>query len=440
MRNTSHNQRLIHKCFLIILFIIPACTSPPQGISQTEKPSPTITMILSTQSIYPTNTPEKQTTPLPIPTFSETPLAKTVDQQGFQPVTELPPSAIMDIYAAPNGELWLASGAGIYRFLDPSWELMLEIPADDILGLDTQGRLWVVIESGSRIAVYKDNGWEFYGPSQGWNVIESFQYLYPGFGDGLASGPDNDVWLATGFDELRHFDSRTSSWQSLTAAEIGFPVMEDDFYQGHYLTDVLTASDGSIYASSCTGEGEGFGGFGIRRYANNAWYWVYRSDHDCIMDMEIDAQGRTWAGAFDKLLLINGDHTVVQIPLPSYERLQVVLELELDPAGDPWVLVQKYGGGSIDGGQLLYQFHNNDWILHYEPDFLRSLDLAFTSEQTVWFCATGGLFKRNRTGLTFIPSPVVSLPCQIEVDILNRVWVAVQEYGGTGLWLLQSPD
>lgn len=419
--------------------LICACNLSSIKISATHTPTPPDTQVLTQETVIPSNTPEPthvSETARPTPTKYIQDLESNII---LQPVSGWPQSDIMDIWVSPAGELWLAAESGLFTYSEQKWKQQLEFPADDILGLDDNGTLWVIIETGERIASLQDDAWDIFDDSCGWESIDQYQYLYPDFGDGIVTLPEGDIWFATGINDLRHFSSSTSMWESLTAEAIGFSVIEDDWYQGHYLTDVVLASDGSLYVSNCTGEGEGFGGFGIRRFTDGQWQELYTSENDCIMDMEVDSQGRIWAGAFDKILLFDTSHAMTQITLPPYERRQVVAELAIDPFDDPWLFVLKYGGASISGGsQILYQYHNDGWINHFEPDFFPSTDLAFTSDGTAWFCDEFGVWKTNLDSIGFIPVSPLGMSCQIEADNDDHIWLVAQGKDIAGLWQLSS--
>ena len=415
-----------------------ACNLSSSIISATPSPTPSDTHPVIQQSVIPSDTPEQpplSETTIPTPTKY---IEDLESNYTFQLVSGMPQPEIMDIWVSPTGDLWLAAGTGLFTYNEQKWEQQLKIPADDILGLDGNGTLWVIIETGNRIAAYQNATWDLYDDSRGWETIDEYQYLYPDFGDGLVTTPDGDIWFATGTNDLRHFNRNTAEWESLTAEAIGFSVIEDDWYQGHYLTDVALAADGSLYVSNCIGEGEGFSGNGIRRFVNGRWQALYDSENDCIMDMEVDSQGRIWAGAFDKILLFDTSHVMTQITLPPYERRQVVAELSIDPSDDPWLFVLKYGGASIDGGQILYQYYNNGWINHFEPDFFPSTDLAFTSDGTAWFCDEFGIWKTNLDCIGFLPVSPLGMSCQIEADNDDHIWLAAQGKDIAGLWQLSS--
>ena len=419
--------------------LICACNLSSLTISATHTPTPFDTQAPAQPTVMPSGTPGQaplSETIIPTPTKN---IEYMESSYTFQPVSGWPQSEITDIWISPTGELWLAAESGLFTYSEQKWEQQLEIPANDILGLDGNGTLWVIVETGNRIAAYRSDTWDFFDASRGWKSIDQYQYLYPDFGDEIVTTPDGDIWFATGSNDLRHYNNSTAGWESLTAEAIGFSVIEDDWYQGHYLTDVALAADGSLYVSNCIGEGEGFGGNGIRRYADGRWQALYDSENDCIMDMEVDSQGRIWAGAFDKILLFDTGHVMTQITLPPYERRQVVAELSIDAFDNPWLFVLKYGGASIYGGsQILYQYLNNGWINHFEPDFFPSTDLAFTSDGTAWFCDEFGVWKTNLDSIGFIPASPLGMSCQIEADNDDHIWLAARKKDSAGLWQLSS--
>lgn len=126
-----------------------------------------------------------------------------------------------------------------------------------VQGIDTQGRVWVILEGEEAIAAYDPAGrWTTFGPEKGWAVPPPLDYLSPGYGDGLVTDAAGRVWLATGRDDLRRFDPETLTWSSLTATDLGLDPPEEEGYQSHFLTDVEMAEGQELWVGDCIGMGK----------------------------------------------------------------------------------------------------------------------------------------------------------------------------------------
>lgn len=134
------------------------------------------------------------------------------DGQAWQPhpnrdvaAEQLLSSVVRDIQRTPDGDMWLATPAGINRFHDDRWTSFTTddgLPGVDVRALAwTYETLWAATDLG--LARYNGRGWEVFGAAA---------HDQPGAGiHSMAVGPDGKLWIA--LDEgwpnaLRVFDGR----------------------------------------------------------------------------------------------------------------------------------------------------------------------------------------------------------------------------------------
>jgi streptogramin lyase len=249
----------------------------------------------------------------------------------------------------------------------------------------------------------------------------------------VATDPQGNVWLATGSDDLRRFEPQAGRWMSLTATGIGFNAADPD-YQGHYLADVAGSQSGAIWVADCIGKGEGFDGQGVRWLKDGKWNPILATEGNCVFDIEQDKAGRMWVGAPNALLRydpVNGTWT--EIPLPTWERPQIVISIDLDPAGDPWVSMYRCGGASCSD-VVTYFLKNDAWLPLQAEGVMYMLppSVAFSADGTAWVCSEGSVYHRTLEQAELIDTLNASA-CVIAVDGAGTVWVG----NAAGLWKLE---
>ena len=392
----------------------------------------------------PTPSPERlpvETPTLPPPTpVPATPVAETAPAPAragtFSLVTPdqgLPEVDLNDLWIAPDGSLWVATAQGVFRNADGAWSQLMPEPARRVQGADTQGRVWVILEGETAIAAYEPSGtWTRYGPEQGWSPVPAAQFLSTGYGDGLVTDAQGHVWLATGRDDLRRFDPEKQTWTVFRATDIGFDPPEEEGYQGHFLSDVELSGNRKLWVADCVGVGEGMEGQGIRWSDGEGWFEATDTDGECVRDIETDGIGRTWVGGFDALLQYDpATGAWSRIPLPAWDRRQLVVDIDLDMNDNPWVQILRYGGASAFGAVTRYHLQDWEWVLDYDGDFS---SLAFDSKGTAWLCAEGTVC-RLEGGQREEIGAAGGMNCHMIVAGAGRVWAASR----AALWWL-DPD
>lgn len=402
---------------LVFVLVAAAC-----GVPATPEPSPTLPPTLTATPVPPTLTPS----PSPSPSPTATP------PSPFRPAS-WPGEEMRHLWVASDGHLWLTTDTGIFTHAGDGWNRLYDGPAEGILGADAAGRVWVLLEDGGAIAAYSGTAWTVYGPDQGWTAPASAEYLGPGFGDGLVTDLQGRVWLATGRDDLRRFDPQTQTWTAFCATDIGFEPLEEEGYQGHFLTDVALDNAGNVWVSDCIGQGELLLGQGVRRFDGERWNGFAETAGECVYDIEVIETGRVWVGGFDALIQYDpATGSWSRIPLPPWERRQLVTSIALDAVGNPWVEILRFGGASPFGAVARYHLENGAWTADYDTGGEWFSSLAFGPDGVAWLCTEGTVY-RLAGGETEEAGPVATLYCQIEVDGAGRVWVA----GNADLWWLE---
>ena len=410
---------------------VPALT-PDIGTS----PTPTVALT-STPKATPAPDPTSTPSPLPPPRSpAPSPVFTPAPAGAFHLVTTsegLPEGEIRHLWVAPDGHLWVSTETGLLSYADGNWDQLLDEPVKRVQGIDADGRIWAILEGETAIAAYDRSGtWSIYGPEQGWTAPPTYEYLSPGYGDGLVTDAQGRVWLATGRDDLRGFDPETQTWSVFSATGIGFDPPEEEGYQGHFLTDVELSRNRKLWVGDCIGMGETIRGQGIRWSDGENWFEASDTGGECVQDIETDSAGRTWVGGFDALLQYDPATGVwSRIPLPEWERRQLIVNIDLDVHDNPWVEILRYGGASAFGAVARYHLLGEEWILDYDGDFS---SLAFDAEGTGWLCAEGTIY-RLEGGRTEVVGAAGDTNCRIVVASAGRVWAAAYN----ALWWLE-PD
>jgi hypothetical protein len=120
-----------------------------------------------------------------------------------------------------------------------------------------------------------------------------------------------------------------------------------------------------------------------------------------------------------------------RFPLPDWERRQLVVEIDLDAEGNPWVEILRYGGASPFGEVGHYHLEDGEWTMDFESWFS---SLAFGDNEVAWACSEGTIIQLQ-SGRAKEVDTVPGPECQVVVDRAGHVWIT----NHTDLWLLE-PD
>jgi len=216
--------------------------------------------------------------------------------------------------------------------------------------------------------------------------------------------------------------------------EIGFKPPEEEGYQGHFLSDTALQADGTLWVSDCIGMGEALSGQGIRSFNGKKWQALAGAESLCIFDMEMDRQGRTWVGTFDKVIRYDpGMKEWTGFPLPEYERRQLVARLDLDPDGNPWIGVLRQGGASMYGSTELMYLEGDAWEIVEEASGYSPGSVAFRPDGEAWWCGENSLLS-IQGGSAHVALEQVNTSCRVQVDGRGVPWAAFPGMGEDSLW------
>jgi WD40 repeat protein len=358
----------------------------------------------------------------PEPTSTPTPAPPSAG--AFYLVSGLPFSEVNHLWVAPDGQLWLATGSGVFIWQDEEWEQVYEGMANRILGLDADQRPWVLLDEGWHIGAYAGSGWSIYGPEQGWSHGNARQVL---------SDRRGWVWANTGQD-LRYFDPVNTSWTTLSLSDVGFePPPPEDLDQVFGITDMALDNAGNLWIGGCGRSGAvGFLSQGVRWFDGLAWNSSPDTAEECVNDIEVDAAGRVWMGGFYGLIMYDpAAQGWSEFPLPGWDRPQLVNQVELDPNGNPWVSFTRFGGAGPWHSDAVFYLQDGEWQAAFDPGIDMPIRFSFGPDGTAWILAGGGVYRPTADQ----PEPMgpPDFGKQLAIDGAGRVWVLGDH---KGLWRL----
>ena len=438
-KTLPRKYRYVHVLAVLVIMLSQACSTP--GNQDPVPSAPVISATLTPANLPPEGNNPTCTPGVPSPTsapISEPSPAQTPSEVGnfqFETLSDvIETGEIRSLWVDLGGHLWIGSEVGIYVYQEGDWEMVYRGPVERILGEDGNGVVWAILEGETQIASFENSQTrQVFGAEQGWTAPAEIEYLSPGYGDGLVTGPQGRVWLATGRDEVRVFEPESLTWDVLPASSLGFAPAIGDGYQAHFLTDVEQSRSQKVWVADCIGEGEILRGQGIRWTDGEVWFEAPDTATECVRDIEIDASGKMWVGGFDALLMYDPDLGYwTKFPLPPWERRQLVMEIDLDFNGSPWVEVLQYGGAGPLGGVVRYHLVAGEWIKDYEGWFS---SLAFGNSGVAWLCSEGTIY-RLESGNSDEVGEITGTECEIEVDGSGRVWIT----NYSELWWLDPGD
>jgi len=411
-----------------VLILILACrlpTAPDQApVEPSAVPLPTAQPI---PSAVPWVSPQPESSPTPLQNGSLQSLMRTESAPQGQLAAE---------WQADNGDLWTTSNMGIYRYQAGHWQKVLELNAGQILGADKAGRIWIVLENGSRIVAIKDLKVTIYGSDQGWSPLLQRSPYLRGFGDGLVTDDKGRVWVATGQDDLRRFDPVSNRWEKFNSNQIGLKPAVELKMETNLITDVLLAKDGTIWVSSCSTSMQSVAGQTVQAFNGQQWHPILETADQCVFDMESDSAGNIWVGGFDQLMFYNAaNKSWKNTALPPFERRQLVFSVDIDAAQRPWVEVGLGGGASLWGATIRYHLEGTQWVEDYAPKGFMLTDLAFSPEGDVWLCAEGAV-EHYKEGKMQHLAQLDTYDCTVAAGKQGLVFVAARDGKDAGIWLL----
>jgi hypothetical protein len=340
---------------------------------------------------------------------------------------------IYDLWISPQGNLWVAADSGLYVGFPEQGGAFAHgynEPFKQIIGIQQEPyTIWALGVDGTTIHAFRGDHWAVYGAKEGWEPFGGEIGIDP-----PAVTSDGVVWLATGADDLRRFDSVSDTWSSLQAVNLGFSPADPN-YQGHYLTDALISPDGSLWVSDCIGMGEAFTGQGVRYYREGVWNAVPRTEGQCVFDLERDAEGRIWVSARDLLLVydsISGSWS--EISPPQWDRPQYILDVSFDSLGTLWISTLLCGGASCDT-VAYFSYQGNLWLPRFKTEayYYPAPGINFAADASAWLCWNGIVYQQEPDRLIEIGMLQTS-SCKLVVDSDGMVWLGAFDGPDAGLW------
>ena len=221
----------------LFVFLFLSCRTPNDQeelqpeLTMTPSPEPQLSQVVE---------PFVQTPKLPTDTPTANPSGPF---QTLMQLANAPQGQLQDEWLADNGDLWVTSDKGLYRYHSLQWQTVLEHNAGHILGADQKGRIWVLLDNNNTIASVVDQKTTLYGINEGWQpLLQNTPYLR-GFGNGLVTDSKGQVWVATGQDDLRRYDPLKDRWEKFTSVQIGLKPAVEFNMETNLITDVILAKD-----------------------------------------------------------------------------------------------------------------------------------------------------------------------------------------------------
>ncbi len=410
---------------------VPLSEAQPTALPEPTEKQPDPTALPKPTAAKPTQTPAENT-----------PTATAAENTG--PFTALlkdgkPLKGITDLWVSPEGEVWVSAASGVFVASEQEWVEQLDTPADAILGADSRGWVWVVLEGGTVMGALAPGEWIFYGEAEGWLPLPEPEYLSPGLADEIVEGPEGDLWLATGMDEVRRFSRANNRWTVLDHRALNFPEQDTSGYQGYFLTDVSVSGAGKVWVGGCVGKGEGMEGAGIARYSNGEWNPILAAEGACVLDMAVDRQGTAYAGTYDVLLRYNpnsGSWGKEYFP-DGINRTYLVRRVAVDPQDRPWMAAWRRGGASLEGSTVIFHLERNyGWMRVYETTGAVPSSWAILPDDAGYLSAGGQVLLWKKRTLSEVGELRAGF-VRLAVDGKGRLFAAALGGEDEGLWVLQ---
>ncbi|MCE1252003.1 MAG: hypothetical protein LWX83_00470 [Anaerolineae bacterium] len=376
---------------------------------------------------------------LSLPTQVDTPTAlptprRLGDFESLMRKDNAPAGKLRDMWLAADETLWVTSDSGVYILQNQTWQQVLDRPANHIWGMDQGGRVWVLLEDGAAIVSFESLRPVVYGPDQGWAPLAPMMPYLRGVGDGLVTDKKGNIWLATGQDDLRRFDTRQNLWTSLRSDQIGLsPAFQLDM-DNNLITDVALDREGRLWVSSCVSSGELMRGQTVQVYDGNNWFSIPETQGQCVLDMEAAPGGDIWVGGFDALLHYDGiSKAWNKIALPSFQRQQIVFSIDVDAAQRPWVEVGLGGGASLWGAAVRYHLEGTQWVEDLNPNAWLLSYISFGPQGQTWLCGEGNIYRYQAGKMTRVEK-IDTYDCRVSASKQGQVYIAALEGPDAGIW------
>ncbi len=392
-------------------------------------PPPSFTPIrTATRTLTRTPTP----TPRPTPPQEVTPIPDLLRQ--VVAIEDVLPGRFPGLRPAPDGTLWLTTDQAIARGIENTWTVVLAEYTGRLVGMDAQGRVWVVSDDTIEISAWDGASWTVYAADEGWiPLTDDWRVVRGGSSDELGR-----FWLTTSQD-VRVFEG--ARWTVFTPQDMGMgEVGREDLAAEFVLTSVKDS--GTVWVGECDWGGPGpFGGQGARWFDGQVWHGADTPvAAGCVTVISSDPAGHVWLGVDADLWRYDpttASWTQFAPPVPPYEapRFGFVVDIALDPTGDPWPILALCGGASCFNGNVLYHLQDGAWSQITERDETGTERLVFDAAGAAWLFWAGDLYRVKGETL----ETVAGLFAQsVVLDANGQVWFVATHSGRDVLFTIPT--
>lgn len=340
-----------------------------------------------------------------------------------------------DVHRLPDDNYWLLSTAGAAILVDDHWETKL-LGIDGIMvGMDDAGRIWVLEDDLSAISAWDGETWKEYGAEEGWVQVTDY---YSPLRQELHMDASGNLWYTTTQD-VRSFNGE--KWEIFTPEDLGMPPLaEEDIVHGFYIRPLKV--NGAVWVGQCNWAGPGpFGGLGASWFEGNVWHKLDTPEETgCVNDIAEDKNGNVWLGVDAYLYRYDRSQatwtTYEPPPAPGdIARYGPIINISIDPDGDPWVSYIGCGGASCDVFHI-YNLKNGEWTRYGEQlPFYNFTAIAFDGAGTAWIFQLGNGIAHIQDGeLELIGGMIGS--SVVDVDGGRISFTGRYENGPMTLWAL----
>ncbi len=391
-------------------------------------------MSISRSTSSPTSTQAATTTPQP------TPISPPEAIRQVTPIEDVLPGQFQQLYASPDGALWLVTDKGVAVRRDEGWRAYLDDLSGEMVGIDPDGRVWVMSEDTAQIRAWDGSSWTVYGAETGWQplVLEDEWYREIGW---VQPDEQGRLWLATSQDVRMLHGER---WTVFTPADMDMEPFDPHVLWATFALEVAESTD-TVWIGECDWGGPGpVGGQGVRWFDGQAWHGADSPvPGGCATFIEEDRQGRVWIGVEENVWrydAMSGGWSRFVPPDPPIAdmRFGFVHALALDPHDDAWPALVLCGGASCFGRIALYRIEDDVWTqIGDTADFgggLPAHKLVPDGADAYWLFWVGSLYRvvGETAELVYGLGPVY----HTVVDASGRVWFAAWYDGRDWLWTL----
>lgn len=322
-------------CLLLLAGCLPLIPTPSGGDAPAATWIPTLT---------PTTTPFPDLVTPESAALPEFNLIANVDEFTFDDATQL--------VFQPGGYWWLLSRTYALRWDGETWLNVVE-DQPGVIGIDSQGRLWVQPSTPDQIAYWQAGTWTQFSREQGW-VETGFMNASEG-GASLLTGMYGDLYLLAG-NHIDYFDDH--NWRTLSLTDMGFSADSLDNPPSTLSALYLPQSE-ELWVGRCSSAA--VEDSSLRYYDNLSWNAVTMPQLDpCITFIQPGINNDLWIGSNTGLWRYYLDTEEWQYfpspALPTTEgwQRQYPIQMDLDGNGSPWIVTTVCGGASCGLATGLY--------------------------------------------------------------------------------------